>query len=55
MVDEGGEYMEVVVSGMESNEDSSISGSKGEDDCSGKVGSLVGEGHGVAVTGDSGD
>ena len=47
--------MEVVVSGMESNEDSSVGSSKGKDDCSGEVGSLVGEGHGVAVTDDSGD
>ena len=47
--------MEVVVGGMESNEDNSIGGSKGKDDCSGEVGSLVGEGHGVAVTDDSGD
>ena len=47
--------MEVVVGGMESNEDSSVGGSKGKDDCSGEVGSLVGEGHGVAVTDDNGD
>ena len=47
--------MEVVVGGMQSDEDSSVGGSKGKDDCSGEVSSLVGEGHGVAVTDDNGD
>jgi hypothetical protein len=32
--------MQVVVSGMEANKDDSISGSKCEDDCTGKVGTV---------------
>ena len=58
-VNEGGEYMEVVVGGVESNEDSSVGCSKSEDNCSREIAAVCweggGEGHGEGVQVDKGD
>jgi hypothetical protein len=57
-VDKGGKDVEVVISGMEANEDDSISGSKCEDDCVGE-GTMgwecSGERHERFSKGESGD
>ena len=51
--------MQVIIGGMESDEDCSISGSKGKDDGMGKVAAVSGksswEGHGEGVQEDRGD
>ena len=51
--------MQVVIGGMEPNEDCSIGSSKGEDDGAGKVAAVSGkgggEGHGEGVQVDKGD
>ena len=58
-VDEGGEYMEVVVCGVESNEDGSVGCSKSEDNCSREIAAVCwegsGEGHGEGVQEVKGD
>jgi hypothetical protein len=58
-VDKGCKDVEVVISGMESNKDDSISGSKCEDNCIGEIGTVgwecSGDRHKDSVRGESGD
>ena len=57
--DKGGKDMQVVIGGVESDENCSISGSEGKDDGAGKVATVSekgsGEGHGEGVQVDEGD
>jgi hypothetical protein len=59
LVDEGGEDVQVVVSGMEANKDDSISGSECKDNCLREIGAVGWECHGDRhkdlVRGESGD